>query len=186
MFCLFVAYYSLTCILMQDLFNNLLEQLNKDHYFEETKKLFEVYESISKSMRKMDEYFSCPIFIAILLNLFGLFCAGYWLALHPKLSLEYFLYMLGPVIYYLSHHFLLMITASMTNEKGDEAKSILQCLLKHFHPEIRRKIKYEKNMALKSNLTLWKMYVFDRPLIVTTLGCLLTYGILLANLGPEY
>ncbi|GIY77166.1 uncharacterized protein CDAR_17371 [Caerostris darwini] len=171
---------------MQDLFNHLLGQLNKDHSFEEREKLFEAYGSISKSMRKMDEYFSCPIFIAILLNLFGMFCAGYWIAFHPKISLEYFLYMLCPVMSHLSHHLLLMISASTTNEKGDEAKSILQCLLKHFHPEIRMKIKYEKNMASKGNLTLWKMHVFDRSLVITTLGCLLTYGILLANLGSEY
>ncbi|GIX89180.1 hypothetical protein CEXT_380111 [Caerostris extrusa] len=115
-----------------------------------------------------------------------MFCAGYWIAFHPKISLEYFLYMLGPVIYHLSHHLLLMISASVTNEKGDEAKSILQCLLEHFHPEIRMKIKYEKNVALKSNLTLWKIYVFDRSLIIASFGCLLTYGFLLANLGPEY
>ncbi|GIY17157.1 uncharacterized protein CEXT_55091 [Caerostris extrusa] len=164
---------------MQDLFNHLLQQLNSDKSFEEREKLFEVYESISKTMQKMDESFSFPIFIATLLNLFGLFWAGHWMALHPKLSVEYFLYTLCPVIYHLSHHLLLMVSALMTNEKAVEAKIMIQCLLKRFSLDIGIKIKYEKNIALESNLTLWKIYVFDRSLIITSFACLLTYGILL-------
>ncbi|GIX81303.1 uncharacterized protein CEXT_532241 [Caerostris extrusa] len=167
---------------MQDIFNHLLYQHNNDPSIEETKRLLEIYESISKATRKFDECFSFPTFIATVMNLSALFWTGYSVVFVTDTSL----YVIAPVIYFLSHHLLLMISASMANEKVVEAKLIIKCLLRHCHLQTRMKIKYEKNMALKSNLTLWKIYVFDRSLLITSFGCLLTYGILFATLGREH
>ncbi|GIX81305.1 hypothetical protein CEXT_532251 [Caerostris extrusa] len=116
------------------------------------------------------------------MNLSALFWTGYSVAFVTTISV----YVIGPVIYFLSHHLLLMISASMTNEKAAKAKLIIQCLLRNCHLETRMRIKYEKNIAMENNLTLWKIYVFDRSLLITSLGSLLTYGILLATLGREH
>ncbi|GIX70962.1 uncharacterized protein CDAR_505091 [Caerostris darwini] len=166
---------------MRDLFNHLLQQLNDDHSIEEMRKLIESYESTATTMRSMDDCFSIPTILVTLLNLFGLFWSGYRLAFVTSVSA----YEICPVFYHLSHHLLLMIFASMTNEKAAEAKLIIRYVVRHFYPEIRRKIKCKSNIVLENNLTLWKIYVFDRSLIITSFGCLLTYGILLATLGKE-
>ncbi|GIY39115.1 hypothetical protein CEXT_790531, partial [Caerostris extrusa] len=47
----------LTCIVMRDLFNHLLEQLNDDHSIGEMRKLIESYESTATTMRSMDDFF---------------------------------------------------------------------------------------------------------------------------------
>ncbi|GIY03968.1 uncharacterized protein CEXT_8231 [Caerostris extrusa] len=170
---------------MQILYDDLLDQLNNGHSTEEMEKLLEDYESLATTLRGMDESFSFPAFLTTFLNLFGLFWNGYRIAFLAELF-EYPFYLICPVIYNLSHHLLLMISASMTNEKAAKAKLIMQCLLRHCHLETRKKMKYEKNIALESNLTSWKIYVFDRSLIITSFGCLLTYGILLGTLGGDY
>ncbi|GIY20453.1 hypothetical protein CDAR_502761 [Caerostris darwini] len=169
---------------MQDLYDDLLDRLNSDHSTDGKKKLFEVYGSLAINVRRVDDFFSFPAFLATFLNLFGLFWNGYRISFLTKLF-EHPFYLICPVIYHLSQHLLLMISASRTNEKTAKAKLIMQCLLRHCHLETRKKMKYEKNIVLESNLTSWKIYVFDRSLLITSFGCLLTYGILLGTLGRD-
>ncbi|GIY78241.1 uncharacterized protein CEXT_215061 [Caerostris extrusa] len=169
---------------MQDLYDNLLDQLNNDHLTEEMEKLLEVYEIMTTTIRNIDECFSFPSFLATLLNLVGLFWTGYRIAFLTN-NLDHTFFLICPVIYHLSQHLLLLISASMTNEKAAKAKLIIQCMLLHCHLETPMKIKYDKNIALESNLTSWKIYVFDRSLLFTSFGCLLTYGILLGTLGRD-
>ncbi|GIY21706.1 uncharacterized protein CEXT_121601 [Caerostris extrusa] len=169
---------------MQDLYDYLLGQLYNDHSTEETEKFLEIYEILATALRSIDEIFSFPAFLANLLNLFGLFWTGYRIAFLTNVHERSF-YLICPVIYRLSQHLLLMIPASMANEKAAKAKLIIQCLLRYCHLETRKKIKYEKNIALESNLTFWKIYVFDKSLLITSFGCLLTYGILLGTLGRD-
>ncbi|GIX81308.1 uncharacterized protein CEXT_532261 [Caerostris extrusa] len=169
---------------MQDLYDDLLHQLDNDHSTEEMEKLLEVHESLATAIRNIDECFSFSAFLSTLFNLFGLFFTGYKIAFLTNIP-EHFFYLLCPVVFHLSNHLLLMISASMTNEKTTKTKLVIQCLLSHCHLETRMKIKYEKNIALESNLTSWKIYVFDRSLLITSLGSLITYGILLATLGKE-
>ncbi|GIY94889.1 uncharacterized protein CEXT_250021 [Caerostris extrusa] len=169
---------------MQDLYDDLLDRLNNDHYTEEVEKLFGVYGSLATALRSMDESFSFTAFLANLLYLHGLFWTGYKIAFLNNVH-EHSFYLICPVIYYLSHHLLLMISASTANEKAGKAKLLMQCLLRHCHLETRMKIKYEKNIALESNLTSWKIYVFNRSLLISSFGCLLTYGILLGTLGRD-
>ncbi|GIY30470.1 uncharacterized protein CEXT_676711 [Caerostris extrusa] len=160
---------------MQDLYDYLLDQLTNNHPIEEMEILLEVYESLATILRSIDECFSFPAFLATLLNLFCLFWTGYRIAFLTN-NLKHSFYLICPVIHHLSQHLLLMISASMTNEKAAKAKLIIQCLLRHCHLKTPMKIKYEKNIALESNLTSWKIYVFDRSLLITSFGCLLTYG----------
>ncbi|GIY71828.1 uncharacterized protein CDAR_312201 [Caerostris darwini] len=169
---------------MQDIYDYLLDQLTKDHPTEEMEKTLEVYESLETTLRSIDEYFSFLAFLATLLNLICLFWTGYRIAFLTN-HLEHSFYLINPVFYHLSQHLLLMISASMANEKAAKAKLIIQCMLRHCHLETSMKIKYEKNTALESNLTSWKIYVFDRSLLITSFGCLLTYGILLGTLGRD-
>ncbi|GIY15229.1 hypothetical protein CDAR_537991 [Caerostris darwini] len=169
---------------MQDLYNYLFDQLTNNDPNEEIEKLLEIYEILATALRSIDELFSFPAFLANLLNLFGLFWTGYRIAFLTNVH-EGSFYLISPVIYHLSQHLLLMISASMTNEKAAKAKLIIQCLLRYCHLKTRKKIKYEKRIALESNLTSWKIYVFDRSLLITSFSCLLTYGILLGTLGRD-
>ncbi|GIY78239.1 uncharacterized protein CEXT_215051 [Caerostris extrusa] len=135
-------------------------------------------------MRSIDERFSFPAFLATFLNLFGLFWTGYRIAFLTKLF-EHSFFLICPVLYHLTQHLLLMISASKTNERAAKTKLIIQCMLRHCHLETRKKMKYEKNSALETNLTSWKIYIFDRSLLITSFGCLLSYGILLGTLGRD-
>ncbi|GIY74198.1 hypothetical protein CEXT_585921 [Caerostris extrusa] len=169
---------------MQDLYDDILIQLNKDDSTEEMKKLLGVYENLATTIISFDESFSFPAFLATLLNLFGLFWTGYRIAFLTNIR-DHSFYLICPFIFHLCEHLLLMISATVTNEKTAKATFIMQCLLRHCHLKTRMKIKYEKNIGSESNLTLWKIYVFDRSLLITSFGCLLTYGILLGTLGRD-
>ncbi|GFW48147.1 hypothetical protein TNCV_4937531 [Trichonephila clavipes] len=47
--------------------------------------------------------------------------------------------------------------------------------------EIKHRLK--EYLTRETHLTLWKIYVIDMPLVITSFGTLLTYGMLLGTVG---
>ncbi|GFR14421.1 hypothetical protein TNCT_471 [Trichonephila clavata] len=90
-----------------------------------------------------------------------------------------------PQFYYLSIQLLIMASASVTNELASKVKCVMQCLPRSSIQNPQRKFKFKKDLKQDNSLTLWKVYVMDRSLIITSIGTLLTYGILIGTLGKD-
>ncbi|GFR20088.1 uncharacterized protein TNCT_37281 [Trichonephila clavata] len=182
----FVLYYSLTCAYIQVLLQNLIEQLNDVFLCRDLKNLLCVYGDISKYMSTMDTKFSFMVFVTVLVNMIGLFWSGYRLAIHSDISRVYFLSLMTSGIFYLSHQLTIMSSAASTNEMVNKLKHCAQYLPYRF-PKHSQEIKstLKKDFMQDYHLTIWKIYEMNRSLIVASLGTLLTYGILIGNLGRE-
>ncbi|GIX92204.1 hypothetical protein CDAR_262141 [Caerostris darwini] len=88
--------------------------------------------------------------------------------------------------FYLLLTLLLMISAAATNELAERAKQAAQrlsCGIAKRDKDSAARLKTD--LLLENRLTLWKIYIFSRSLIITSFGTLLTYGILLGTLGKE-
>ncbi|KAF8788871.1 hypothetical protein HNY73_006865 [Argiope bruennichi] len=78
----------------------------------------------------------------------------------------------------------LMLSAIMTNELANEVGSTIVELVNKFRETDDQTSKQEAELNEEDyTLSLWKIYVMDRRLVVTSIGTLLTYGILLGTLG---
>ncbi|GFV29858.1 uncharacterized protein TNCV_2083231 [Trichonephila clavipes] len=116
----------------------------------------------------------------------GLFWGGYRIAFYSDMTEIYFLSLLMPQLFNLSNQLLIMISASMTNELTSKVKCVMQCLPHRSSiQDPQRKFKFKKDLSQENSLTLWKVYVMDRFLIITSIGTLLTYGILIGTLGKN-
>ncbi|GFW25951.1 uncharacterized protein TNCV_1329071 [Trichonephila clavipes] len=135
-------------------------------------------------MRNIDKELSFPTFAIIIVNMVGLFWEGYRLAFRNYMSAAFMVCIVSSGICYLMFQLLIMISASMTNEMAEEVKSSLLCIKYRFPPDLRE-TKLKEVCTKKSNLTLWKIYVMDRSVLITSFGTLLTYGILIGTLGEE-
>ncbi|GFU00096.1 hypothetical protein TNCV_1749351 [Trichonephila clavipes] len=93
---------------------------------------------------------------------------------------------MSSLIFYLSNQLLILIPAAETNEEASKTENFVQRLRYRF-PSFHQKIKFllEKNIIQDNRLTLWNMYVLDRSLIITSLGSLLSYRVLIGTLRTE-
>ncbi|GFY53503.1 uncharacterized protein TNIN_234621 [Trichonephila inaurata madagascariensis] len=121
---------------------------------------------------------------AVFMSMIGTFWGGFKLAFSATLTAEYFCKKFCLIIFDLSTHLLIMLSASFTNELTEEATKQIQCLLCRI-PTDKREIKcnLKKDLSQPNSLTLWKIYVMDRSLTISSFATLLTYGILLGTLG---
>ncbi|GFY67305.1 uncharacterized protein TNIN_7891 [Trichonephila inaurata madagascariensis] len=182
----FALYYSLTCKYIQVLLQNLIQQFNNVCMCQDLKNLLCVYGDISKYMSTMDTEFSFLVFVTVLVNMIGLFWSGYRLAIHSDISNVYFLSLMTSGLFYLTHQLTIMNSASSTNEMGKKLKHVALYLPYRF-PKHSQEIKstLKKDFMQDNHLTVWKIYEFNRSLTISSLGTLLTYGILIGSLGKE-
>ncbi|GFR18405.1 uncharacterized protein TNCT_28821 [Trichonephila clavata] len=183
-FSVFVIYYSLICRVIQLLFGYLIDRFHRQILIKEGRSLLVSYGEIAKSMRNIDKELSLPIFSIIIVNMVGLFWGGYRLAFRTHMSTKYIISLVSAASCYLTFQLLIMISACMTNEMAEKIKSTLLCMKYRFPPDLRE-TKLKEVSLKESKLTLWKIYVMDRSLLITCFGTLLTYGILIGTLGEE-
>ncbi|GFY67260.1 uncharacterized protein TNIN_439291 [Trichonephila inaurata madagascariensis] len=183
---LFTLYYILTCSFIKVLLDYILEQVDGNFLPGDLENLFLTHEDIAKCMRSVDENFSLPVFLAVFFHMTGLFWGGYRIAFHSGMTKMYLLSLLMPQFFNLSNQLLIMVSASVTNEMAIKVKCVMQCLP---HPcyiqDPQKKFKFKKDLNQDNSLTLWRVYVMDRSLIITSIGTLLTYGILIGTLGKN-
>ncbi|GFY50612.1 uncharacterized protein TNIN_467681 [Trichonephila inaurata madagascariensis] len=181
---LFALYYILTCSFIRVLLEHALERIDSEILPEDLENLIVEYGDIARCMRIVDEHFSQPVFFAIFYTMIELFCGGYKVAFLSNMNTIDFLTLVMPQFYYLSIQLLVMVSASITNELASKVKCVMQGLpYENFIQDPQRRFKFEKDLNLDNSLTLWKVYVMDRSLIITSIGTLLTYGILIGTLG---
>ncbi|GFQ95777.1 uncharacterized protein TNCT_205281 [Trichonephila clavata] len=133
-------------------------------------------------VKDMDSEFSFPAFVSVLISTSGLFWYGYKIAFLINEISGYLLYILSGTAYMVLL-LQLMISGSALNELGKEVTVLIHCLPQETAGN-QPKINFFKKTLLQENgLTLWKIYVMDRSLVICTFGTLLTYGIMLGTLG---
>ncbi|GFQ84455.1 uncharacterized protein TNCT_228181 [Trichonephila clavata] len=183
---LFTLYYILTCSYIRVLLEHVLEQMKDDFILEDMGRLLVEYEDIASCMRSIDEHLSLPAFLAVFFTMTGLFWAGYRLAFNSGVYKNYFLPLIIPLIFYFSVQLLIMVSASVTNELANKARRAMECLpYQNSTQDLKKIFKFKKELNQENSLTLWKVYVMDRSLVITSIGTLLTYGILLGTLGKD-
>ncbi|GFS48573.1 uncharacterized protein NPIL_508851 [Nephila pilipes] len=169
---------------IRDILDRLLNHLNTDCSPEELNNLLSIYGYIAKLISDMDREFSFHTFATVVLCMSGLFWRGYSFVFHANVSIEGSVFMICSMILYLSFQLQIMISASATNELSRKSKNIVNNLVLQTSPK-RQRLGYilRKNCSQDCTLSLWNIYVVDKALIISTLGTLLTYGMLVGTLG---
>ncbi|GFY58269.1 uncharacterized protein TNIN_142831 [Trichonephila inaurata madagascariensis] len=172
------------CVCIQDIMDRLLNNIISACLLEEIYTVLYTYDDIAKWMSAMDGEFSFLTFATVVLSMTGLFWRGYSFGFHSNASKEGVLFMICSTILYLSLQLQIMISASTTNELSRKIKSILKNVALQISPKCQALgLILRRNCWQDFTLTLWKIYTVDKALIISTLGTLLTYGMLLGTLG---
>ncbi|GFR10062.1 uncharacterized protein TNCT_534451 [Trichonephila clavata] len=172
------------CICIQDIMDRLLNNFNSACLLEEIYNLLYTYDDIAKWMCAMDGEFSFLAFVTIVSSMTGLFWRGYSFAFHSNASREGVLVMICSTMLYLSFQLQIMISASTTNELSRKIRSIVKNVALQISSKCQTLgLILRRNSYQHFTLTLWKIYAVDKALIISTLGTLLTYGMLLGTLG---
>ncbi|GFY58270.1 uncharacterized protein TNIN_142841 [Trichonephila inaurata madagascariensis] len=146
--------------------------------------LFVAFVAAMRCMRSMNQHLSLLACLAVIFTMTGSFAGGYKMAFHPNNTEAYFLSLIFSVIFYLTAQLMIMLSASVTNELANKVKCVVRCLpYQDAIQDPKRKFKLKKYLNQDNSLTLWKVYVMDWSLIITSIGTLLTYGILIGTLG---
>ncbi|GBO20039.1 hypothetical protein AVEN_84854-1, partial [Araneus ventricosus] len=164
---------------IQLILHSLSTQLSKSCSLQDFRKCFAVNLEILKYLNNFDEHLAFPAFLAVLLTMINLFRSGYQLAFPPVVSTRYNFFSSATAIFYLTFQLLIMISAAVTNEEASKTTSVIldkKCSTRSEKARLEKRLK-------ESNLTLWKIYVLDRSIIISSIGSLLTYGILLGTFG---
>ncbi|GFU69049.1 uncharacterized protein TNCV_4457761 [Trichonephila clavipes] len=160
--------------------------MNGNSFPEDMEDLFAAFGTVMRCMRSTNQHLSLLAFLAVIFTMTGLFSGGYKMAFHPNSTEAYFLSLFFSVIFYLSAQLMIMLSASVTNELANKVKCIVKCLpYRNAIQDPKRKFKFKKYLNQDNSLTLWKVYVMDWSLIITSIGTLLTYGILIGTLGKD-
>ncbi|GBM70887.1 hypothetical protein AVEN_28456-1 [Araneus ventricosus] len=115
----------------------------------------------------------------------GTFWGGYCaMVFRQNMDYEYFFSLMVPSGASLTLMLLIMLSGSLVNEMTISSQHVLQ-KLSYINLESSEKLITicRKEFTQEKQMTLWKIYPFDRSLIIKSLGTLLTYGILFATLG---
>ncbi|GBM03293.1 hypothetical protein AVEN_142575-1 [Araneus ventricosus] len=179
---LFVTFYSFTCRNIQIALSYLRNQIYKASSPEGLQKSIAVHEKILREMSIFDKHFSFSAFLSVLLTMTIIFRSSYKLAFQKDLLQNLKLNMIASIIFYSSLQLTLMISASLTNEAVEETRYVLQESLKKYRICVFEKLALKDEMEDKK-LTLWNICVVSRSLIISSIGTLLNYGILLGTLG---
>lgn len=145
---------------------------------------FPFMKKIENIKKMFDENFSFPAFVVVLACMISLFWTTYKAAFQENITGAYYLALIISGCISLSFHLLIMVSASIINEISERTRCTFHGLpYRHLAHKEELKNMLKKDFQHRVNLTLWNIYVVDKLLIITSLGTLLTYGILLGSLG---
>ncbi|GFR24805.1 uncharacterized protein TNCT_271101 [Trichonephila clavata] len=137
-----------------------------------------------KMLIDMDSDFSFLAFLTVFISTVALFWNGYRITFYKNVRGGNLLLILSG-LFFLCLLLLLVISGSASNEQANKVKILVQCL-PYETGNNQQKINFFKKTLLQNNvLTLWKIYVMDRSLLICIFGTLLTYGMMLGSLGQE-
>ncbi|GBN40316.1 hypothetical protein AVEN_155473-1 [Araneus ventricosus] len=181
---LFCTYYIFTCRFIRIFLRNLLDELYKTSKPEILQKYLNLHEDGMKMMCTFDSQFSFHAFTLVVLSMINVFRSGYALAFFEETKRMELCSFICALIFYFSIQIALMISGIRTNESANETESKIQDLVKKLRKNYKEMSKLDTDLNEEDyTLSLWKMHILDRRLVVSSVGTLLTYGILLGTLG---
>ncbi|GFY58273.1 uncharacterized protein TNIN_142871 [Trichonephila inaurata madagascariensis] len=176
------------CSLIRHVLKHLLNKLNKEFkssfLSEDFKNLVFIYCELVTCLTNMDEEWSLFAFVTVLNGMIGLFWCCYIVAFYSGITSAQYSALFSFTIVFLWFKLFILVSASTTNELLAKIKKVFCCMTYRIstpHQEIRRRLK--EYLTQENHLTLWKIYVMDMHLVITSFGTLLTYGMLLGTLG---
>ncbi|GFT43278.1 uncharacterized protein TNCV_2521231 [Trichonephila clavipes] len=113
-----------------------------------------------------------------------MFWLSYRVIFVTKNGYEHYLSSMFGEIYYCSLIGMVILSASSANTAADVAKESVMSLpgkISQHYNELKAILR--KDCKQNACLTVWKLYKIDRTLIISALGVLMSYGILIATLG---
>lgn len=178
------GYYSFLCISLKSLFVELSQQLNSSTLNQNCCRLLHIYRNINNQMTSFDNCFSYSAFVAVLSGMVGLFRTSYALIFFKRAELFQDFYSCIAGANYLCFLVIVILTASEAVQSATTAREIALSLPGRIPSRYQElKVLIRKDLRLDVKLTLWKTYAIERSLLISALGSLLTYGILVATLG---
>ncbi|GBN66262.1 hypothetical protein AVEN_58132-1 [Araneus ventricosus] len=149
--------------------------------------MLNIYEEVSDVMAFADNFLSYYAFIIVLISLVGLFTLSYLFAFFIQEDYYSYLLIISGIIYYLLLLLSVMLPAAAANEAAEIAKSTIKprgSCIPHSYKDLEMYLRprLEPSVAM----TLWKIYKIDKSLLISSLGTLLTYGMLWGTLGNVY
>ncbi|GFU17293.1 uncharacterized protein NPIL_381271 [Nephila pilipes] len=180
----FTSYYSLMCVHIHLFYGQLISQLQNSQAVLDCHRMLQAYEAISNTVTSLDDRFSYAAFITVLSSMAGIFRASYVLIFDRKATTMTLIYYCVALMLYLYVFLSIILSASAATQKGRVSKELIVSLPGKY-PSHYKKLKMILRNNFKSDvaLTLWKMYVIERSILISACGTLVTYGILIATLG---
>ncbi|GFY74934.1 uncharacterized protein TNIN_120201 [Trichonephila inaurata madagascariensis] len=145
--------------------------------------ILHVYHELTDTLTYMDDFLSYPVFIHVLGNMAGLFWSSYAIVFIPTDDILAYIYLIVPCLLYWTFLLMLMLPASSANKATKNARDIILSLPGWF-PQHHRKLKLAVRRKFKqTEYTLGKTYLINRSMLISALGTLFTYGIIIATFG---
>ncbi|GIY03045.1 uncharacterized protein CDAR_511461 [Caerostris darwini] len=177
-------YYCFVCCCMKQFFLHFVWKSKVLIVRQDYQRILEIYKEMNEAMIMMDNFLSLPIMISVVNILTSLFWYGYSFAFPPNANnVTGILFYMGFVQYFL----LLLITlipAAAANQAAATARDFVLSLSGWF-PKRYSVIKVHvcRKFMRKTALALWKIYRIDNSLLLSAIGSLISYGILVGTLG---
>ncbi|GFV29882.1 uncharacterized protein TNCV_2083471 [Trichonephila clavipes] len=143
--------------------------------------IIHTYVELTTLMKSLDDYLSFSAFVIVLSSLAGLFYVNFGIHFNRVGDVLHFIV---AEIWFSILVCMIILSASAANRASLTAKEAIYSL-----PGRIPRYYYELEMIIRSeciqdvSLTLWKIYKIDRSLILSALGTLITYGMLLVTIG---
>ncbi|GFS74837.1 uncharacterized protein NPIL_22201 [Nephila pilipes] len=135
-------------------------------------------------MISFDDFISFSAFINVLSILSALFWSFHSLTEIPKEDILRKSYLSSYIIGFVVRFFMVMLTASFVNQAAEVPRDMVVSLPGLF-PKHYLKLKIYLRREFKQQgpvLTLWKIYKINESLLISAIGTLITYGIILGTL----
>ncbi|GFR11990.1 uncharacterized protein TNCT_695821 [Trichonephila clavata] len=178
------AFYGFTCYYLQLLFNAFTTHVSSLSKEFDYRLIIRHYLDLSSVMESLDDYFCYTAFVNVVFSMFGLFWINFSLMSAPKEGYLDYICPFNGEMFYLSSIGMIVLSGSAANEAFSKAKEAVLSLpgkVPQHYKNLKIILRSECKRDIK--LTLWKTYTIHRSLFISTIGTLVTYGILVATLG---
>ncbi|GFX10057.1 uncharacterized protein TNCV_4539281 [Trichonephila clavipes] len=180
-----MLYCYIICACLELLFLELVAQFPVFIAKGDYQTMIHIYQEITEVMISFQDFFAYPALVNVLSAMSGLFWGSYSIIFHTEEDYVTSVYLLGTLFNYFVLLLTVMLPPSAVNKASKVAKNTILSLPGWF-PEHYKTLKMFICKRFKHQelaLTLGKIYKIDKSLIISTLGTLVSYGILVGTLG---
>ncbi|GIY38485.1 uncharacterized protein CDAR_39231 [Caerostris darwini] len=178
------GYYCFVCCCMKQFFLHFVWKSKILIAHQDYQIILEIYKEMNETILCMDNDFSLSIMITVVDILANLFWFGYSFAFPPNVnSMTGIFVSIGFVQYFI----LLLITltpAADVNQAAAMAREFVLSLPGWIPKRYSNiKVLIRRSFMRETALTMWNIYRIDNSLLISAVGTLISYGILIGTLG---